>query len=462
MCGIVGEIRYDGAEVGLARLHSMSEAIARRGPDALGVYSQQGMAVGHRRLKIIDHAERSQQPMIDPALGLGVVYNGAIYNFAELRGELEAKGYSFFTNGDTEVILKAYHAWGRDCVKRFSGMFAFCLWERDSGRVLFARDRLGIKPLYLAPVTGGLRFASNLPALARTEGVDTSIDPVALNFYMSFHAVVPAPWTILKGVRKLPPATTLMIEPDGREDQQTYWELSFGGHAGDEKLSAGDWQDLVLDSLRAAVKRRLIADTPVGVLLSGGVDSSLVVGLLAEAGQQNLQTFSVGFETVGTEAGDEFKYSDIIANHYGTEHHKIFVDSRERLLPNLPDCISAMSEPMVSHDAIGFFLLAQEVSQHVRVVQSGQGADEIFGGYHWYPPLLSTNDAVADYARVFFDRDFDDYKAAIAPDLVQEDYARQFVEQHFAQARAERPVDKALHIDTTVMLVDDPVSGSTI
>jgi len=457
MCGIVGEIRYDGAEVDLARLHAMSEAIARRGPDALGVYSQQGMAVGHRRLKIIDHAERSQQPMIDPALGLGVVYNGAIYNFAELRGELEAKGYSFFTNGDTEVILKAYHAWGRDCVKRFSGMFAFCLWERDSGRVLFARDRLGIKPLYLAPVTGGLRVASNLPALARTEGVDTSIDPVALNFYMSFHAVVPAPWTILKGVRKLPPATTLMIEPDGREDQQTYWELSFGGHAGDEKLSAGDWQDLVLDSLRAAVKRRLIADTPVGVLLSGGVDSSLVVGLLAEAGQQNLQTFSVGFETVGTEAGDEFKYSDIIANHYGTEHHKIFVDSRERLLPNLPDCISAMSEPMVSHDAIGFFLLAQEMSQHVRVVQSGQGADEIFGGYHWYPPLLSTNDAVADYARVFFDRDFDDYKAAIAPDLVQEDYARQFVEQHFAQARAERPVDKALHIDTTVMLVDDPV-----
>ena len=344
MCGIVGEIRYDGAEVGLARLHSMSEAIARRGPDALGVYSQQGMAVGHRRLKIIDHAERSQQPMIDPALGLGVVYNGAIYNFAELRGELEAKGYSFFTNGDTEVILKAYHAWGRDCVKRFSGMFAFCLWERDSGRVLFARDRLGIKPLYLAPVTGGLRFASNLPALARTEGVDTSIDPVALNFYMSFHAVVPAPWTILKGVRKLPPATTLMIEPDGREDQQTYWELSFGAHAGDEKLSAGDWQDLVLDSLRAAVKRRLIADTPVGVLLSGGVDSSLVVGLLAEAGQQNLQTFSVGFETVGTEAGDEFKYSDIIANHYGTEHHKIFVDSRERLLPNLRD-VRAHGQP---------------------------------------------------------------------------------------------------------------------
>lgn len=457
MCGIAGEIRFDGAEPGLGRLHSMCKALARRGPDALGTYSQGNIAVGHRRLKIIDHAARSQQPMLDPLLGLGIVYNGAIYNFAELRQELEAKGYRFFTKGDTEVILKAYHAWGRDCVKRFSGMFAFCLWERDSGRVVLARDRLGIKPLYLAPLSGGLRFASSLPALAATEGVDRSVDPVALNFYMSFHAVVPAPWTILKGVRKLPPATTLMIEPDGREDQQRYWELSFGPEAGDEKLSAADWQERVLESLRRAVERRLVADTPVGVLLSGGLDSSLVVGLLAEAGQENLKTFSVGFESVGSEAGDEFAYSDLIASHYGTEHHKIFVDSRKRLLPNLPDCIAAMSEPMVSHDAIGFFLLSQEVSQQVRVVQSGQGADEIFGGYHWYPPLLSTNDAVTDYARVFFDRDFGGYAEAVSPDLVREDYARQFVEWHFGEAEAERPVDKALHIDTTIMLVDDPV-----
>ncbi|WP_366556721.1 N-acetylglutaminylglutamine amidotransferase [Aquibaculum sediminis] len=457
MCGIVGEIRFDGAEANLARVHAMSEHIARRGPDALGVYSQRGLAVAHRRLKIIDHAERSQQPMLDPQLGLGVVYNGAIYNFAELKQELEGFGYHFFTNGDTEVILKAYHAWGRDCVTRFAGMFAFCLWERDSGRVLLARDRLGIKPLYLSEVPGGLRFASNLPALAKSGGVDTSVDPEALNHYMSFHAVVPAPWTILKGVRKLPPATTLQIEPDGTRDQRSYWELSFGPQPGDESLSERDWQDLVLEKMRAAVKRRLVADTPVGVLLSGGVDSSLVVGLLAEAGQSGLQTFSVGFETVGEEVGDEFMYSDIIAERYGTNHHKIFVDSRERLLPSLPDCIASMSEPMVSHDAIGFFLLSQEVSKHVRVVQSGQGADEIFGGYHWYPPMLESRDPVADYARVFFDRDHRGFAEAVNPELVGEDHARRFVEEHFARARASRPVDKALHIDTTVMLVDDPV-----
>lgn len=457
MCGLVGEIRFDGAEASLARVHAMSESIARRGPDALGVFAQNGLAVGHRRLKIIDHAERAQQPMIDSELGLGIVYNGAIYNFPELKQELEAKGYRFFTNGDTEVILKAYHAWGRDCVTRFAGMFAFCLWERDSGRILLARDRLGIKPLYLADVPGGLRFGSSLPALAHTEGVDTSVDPEALNFYMSFHAVVPAPWTLLKGVRKLPPATTLLLQPDGRRDQKTYWELSFGPHDGDERLSERDWQDLVLERLRTAVRRRLVADTPVGVLLSGGVDSSLVVGLLAEAGQSGLQTFSVGFESVGDEEGDEFKYSDVVVNRFGTDHHKIFVDSRERLLPSLPDCIASMSEPMVSHDAIGFFLLSQEVSKHVRVVQSGQGADEIFAGYHWYPPMLDSGDAAADYARVFFDRDHADYAAAVNGDLVGDDHARAFVEDHFARARAARPVDKALHIDSTIMLVDDPV-----
>jgi len=457
MCGLVGEIRFDGAEASLARVHAMSESIARRGPDALGVFAQNGLAVGHRRLKIIDHAERAQQPMIDSELGLGIVYNGAIYNFPELKQELEAKGYRFFTNGDTEVILKAYHAWGRDCVTRFAGMFAFCLWERDSGRILLARDRLGIKPLYLADVPGGLRFGSSLPALAHTEGVDTGVDPEALNFYMSFHAVVPAPWTLLKGVRKLPPATTLLLQPDGRRDEKTYWELSFGPHDGDERLSERDWQDLVLERLRTAVRRRLVADTPVGVLLSGGVDSSLVVGLLAEAGQSGLQTFSVGFESVGDEEGDEFKYSDVVVDRFGTDHHKIFVDSRERLLPSLPDCIASMSEPMVSHDAIGFFLLSQEVSKHVRVVQSGQGADEIFAGYHWYPPMLDSSDAAADYARVFFDRDHADYAAAVNGDLVGDDHARAFVEDHFARARAARPVDKALHIDSTVMLVDDPV-----
>ncbi len=207
-------------------------------------------------------------------------------------------------------------------------MFAFAIWERDSGRLILARDRLGIKPLYYAEWDKGLRFASTLPALLAAGGIDTAIDPVALHHYMSFHAVVPAPHTLLKGVRKLPPATIRVIERDGRSQDHRYWSLRFETPREESELSYEDWQELTLDALRKAVERRLVADVPVGVLLSGGLDSSLIVGLLAEQGQHGLNTFSVGFEAAGGEKGDEFEYSDLVASHFGTEHHKIFVDSQ--------------------------------------------------------------------------------------------------------------------------------------
>jgi asparagine synthase (glutamine-hydrolysing) len=321
---------------------------------------------------------------------------------------------------------------------------------------VLGRDRLGIKPLYLAETPGMVRFASTLPALVAGGGIDTDIDPAALHHYMSFHAVVPAPMTILKGVRKLQPATLLTIEPDGARREEVYWTVNFGPQKGDESLSESDWQDLVLMTLRKAVERRLVSDVPVGVLLSGGLDSSIIVALLAEAGQHGLQTFSIGFETVGNEVGDEFQYSDIIAKRFETDHHKLFVDS-SRTLPELENCVRAMAEPMVSHDAIGFYLLSQEVAKHVKVVQSGQGADEIFGGYHWYPPMMESRDPVSDYARVFFDRDQAEMAQVLDPRMVGEDYSRAFVERHFAQPGADRPIDKALRLDTNVMLVDDPV-----
>src|SRR5580693_6655855 len=318
MCGICGEVTFDGSAAG-GCIAAMMERMHSRGPDAGGSFMQNRVAFGHRRLSIIDLDATSQQPMIDPMLGLAIVFNGCIYNYRELRRDLVEKGYRFFSQGDTEVILKAYAEWGPRCVERFYGMFAFAIWERDSGRVVLARDRLGIKPLYLTETNNGLRFASTLPAILAAGGVDTDIDRQALHHYMSFHAVVPAPLTILKGVRKLPPATILTIEPDGKRREETYWTLTVGARREDRAISTGEWREAVLATLKTAVERRRIADVPVGVLLSGGLDSSLVVALLAEAGlASDLKTFAIGFDSVGDVKGDEFHYSDLIAQRFAT------------------------------------------------------------------------------------------------------------------------------------------------
>ena len=211
MCGLSGEINFDGKPADAGALQRMTEALAPRGPDGVGVVLRGPVGFGHRRLKIIDLSEKAQQPMADADLGITIVFNGCIYNYPELREELIGLGYRFFSHGDTEVIIKAWHAWGDRCVDRFLGMFAFVLHERDSGRLVIARDRFGIKPLYLAEQGKRLRFASSLPSLLAGGDVDTSIDPVGMHHYMTFHAVVPPPHTILKGVRKLPPATLSFI-----------------------------------------------------------------------------------------------------------------------------------------------------------------------------------------------------------------------------------------------------------
>ena len=440
----------------------MAEVMVPRGPDAAGVWSQGRVALGHRRLKIIDLSEAGAQPMVDSDLGLTVAWNGCIYNYEALRDELAGHGYRFFSHSDTEVLLKGYHHWGDRFVDHLKGMFAFAIVERDSGRVLLGRDRLGIKPLYITENADRIRFASSLPALLAGGGVDTRIDPVALHHYMTFHSVVPPPHTILRGVSKVPPASLVAIEPDGTRTTTTYWAPDFTRRDDRNDWDERDWENAVLESLRVAVKRRLVADVPVGCLLSGGVDSSLIVGLLAEAGQHGLKTFSIGFESVGGVQGDEFRYSDIVAERFATDHHQIRIGT-ERMLPALGDAIDAMSEPMVSHDCVAFYLLSQEVAKHVKVVQSGQGADEVFAGYHWYPPMgepaaASLEGSVASYRAAFFDRDRSGYADLVSPAFVTaDDPSELFVTEHFARAGAQGGVDRALRLDTTVMLVDDPV-----
>ncbi len=457
MCGFAGELAATGRPDRDA-VERMADTMAPRGPDGSGSWSQGPVALAHRRLKVIDLTAAGGQPMTDDDLGLTIVFNGCIYNHHELRRELEADGYSFFSTSDTEVILKAHDRWGPQCVSRLIGMFAYAIYEHASRRLVLVRDRLGIKPLYLARVNGALRFGSTLPGLLAGGGIDTSLDPVALHHYFSWHAVVPAPMTILAGVRKLPPATVMTVEPSGETHSECYWRADFTRRPEMADWDEARWATEVLAALRVAVERRMVADVPVGVLLSGGLDSSLIVGLLAESGQRGLETFSVGFDDVGEREGNEFRYSDAVAEAFGTEHHQIHVPT-DRMLPALDGAVHAMSEPMVSHDAVAFYLLSQEVSKSLKVVQSGQGADEVFAGYSWYPPLLEADgDGAEIYRAEFFDRPADEFSELLqAPHRLEGDVSFDFVAAHFAEPGAESAVDRALRLDSEIMLVDDPV-----
>ncbi len=457
MCGFAGEIAAPGHAPQIDAVARMAGTMADRGPDGSGVWSQGRVALGHRRLKVIDLSDHAAQPMVDPQLGLTIVFNGCIYNYQDLRDELVGLGYTFFSSGDTEVLVKGWHAWGEELLPRLHGMFAFAIVDRDTQEVVLARDRLGIKPLYLHESGGRLRFASTLPALLAGGGVSAEIDPIALHHYLTFHSVVPAPRTILAEVRRVPPATLVRVRADGRRRERRYWDLDFDREP-PEPMAPEDWNDAVLESLRTAVRRRQVADVPVGVLLSGGLDSSLITALLAEGGQRGLQTFSIGFESHGEIEGDEFLWSDLVARSFDTDHHQLRIPSDD--LPTaLGRAVRAMSEPMVSHDVVAFHLLSEAVAQHVKVVQSGQGADEVFAGYRWYPPLAeATGDGVEDYARVFFDRPHDELARLVEPDhLPDHDASRVFVATHFAHDGASRAIDRALRLDQRVMLVDDPV-----
>ena len=279
MCGICGELRLDGAPADLEAIGRMMGELVRRGPDHGGSYSDGALGFGHRRLAIIDLSVRSNQPMVDAELGLALVFNGTIYNYKALRAELQGLGYRFFSDGDSEVILKAYHAWGERCPERLHGMFAFAVWDSNRRELFLARDRFGIKPLYWTRAGGAFRFASATQALLAAGGVDSAIDPVALHHLFTLHAVVPAPRTILAGVRKLAPAHWMRVDARGERTEGRYWRLEATRPA--EPWSEPQWLEAIHTRLRQAVKKRSeVADVPVGVLLSGGLDSSLLVALL--------------------------------------------------------------------------------------------------------------------------------------------------------------------------------------
>jgi asparagine synthase (glutamine-hydrolysing) len=458
MCGIAGELRFDGARPERAAVERMKEKLARRGPDGEGFWSDGPVAFGHRRLAIIDLSERSAQPMVAEALGLALVFNGTIYNYPELRHELHQRGHVFFSDGDTEVILRAYAEWGEACVERLHGMFALAIW--NGMKLFLARDRLGIKPLYFTRTDKFLRFASNTQALLAAGAVDTAIDPVAFHHQFMLHSVVPPPQTILRGVRKLEQGTTLTVAADGRSTTRRYWSLSAQRPA--VARTEAEWTEAIHDALRVAVKKRLeIADVKVGVLLSGGLDSSLLVALLAEQGVPDLMTFSIGFEDYrgeyGEERGNEFEYSDAVAEHFATRHHQIAIPNDE-VLRRLPEAVDCMAEPMVSQDVVSFYLLAEQVSKTVKVVQSGQGADEVFAGYSWHPKMAAMSEpSIERLQRHYFDREHAEFAVMAAPSLQVGDVTSELLAAKLVEPYADAFIDQLLRAEATLLITDDPV-----
>ena len=457
MCGLCGELRFDNSVPEQKVIERMKEKLQKRGPDSDGAYINAPIALGHRRLAIIDLTEKAAQPMVDEQAGSVLVFNGTIYNYPDLRKELQALGHDFKSTGDTEVILRSYIEWGESCVARLQGMFAFAIWDERKQLILLARDRSGIKPLYFSQTPQRLLFASNTQALIHADdNIDTSIDSTALHHLFTLHAVVPAPRTVINGIRKVKPAHYMLIDTSGRVQEKRYWSLAAKRPA--EKMSEQDWITAVHDELRRAVEKRVkIADVPVGVLLSGGIDSSLLVGLLAEAGQKGLKTFSVGFEDAPEEKGNEFEYSDAVAQKFETEHHQLMVPNNQ-VLPRLPEAFANMAEPMFGQDAVAFYLLSEVVSKEVKVVQSGQGADEVFGGYFWYPRMHhSITPGIRRFSDEYFDRDHAEYLETVNSRFFTEDVTSQLMQDLLDEVEADEYLDRVLAVDVTTLIVDDPV-----
>jgi asparagine synthase (glutamine-hydrolysing) len=287
------------------------------------------------------------------------------------------------------------------------------------------------------------------------------IDPVGLHFQLTLHGVIPAPHTILKGIKKLQPGHYMLVQPDGQIFIRHYWQLNAQRPVtsdSSQPQTEQAWLDATHDALKKAVAKRIAAaDVPVGVLLSGGLDSSLLVGLLAEAGVNEIQTFSIGFEDIADERGSEFEYSDKVVARYNTQHHKYVVRNSE-VLPRLPEAVAAMSEPMVGQDAVAFYLLSEQVAQDVKVVLSGQGADEVFGGYFWYPQMAAaTGSAIERFAPYYFDRSHKEWLQTVDARFQLDDVTSAYVSERLTEPGAESFLDQVLRFDATTLIVDDPV-----
>lgn len=375
MCGIAGIVRSDGVPAGVELLRAMTTVLAHRGPDGDGFFCEGPVGLGHRRLAIIDLAT-GDQPMASEDGSSVIIFNGEIYNFGELRRELEGRGATFRTRSDTEVILRAYEAWGVECLSRLRGMFAFAIWDKARRRLFLARDRVGIKPLVYAWDGRRLLFGSEIKALLEDAAVSRELDWEALRDFLTLH-YIPSPRTIFRSIRKLPPASYLVLDLDRPEPEvHRYWDLRF---VPDSRPTEADWLDGLRWHLTDAVRSHLVSDVPIGAFLSGGVDSSAVVALMAQATEGRVRTFSIGFDEGDF---DELAHAREVARRYDTQHFEYVV--KANALEMLPRLAWQFDEPFADSSALPTYYVSRITREHVTVALSGDGGDENFVGYTRY------------------------------------------------------------------------------
>jgi asparagine synthase (glutamine-hydrolysing) len=376
MCGIAGIVRTDGAPVDRDLLERMNEAIRHRGPDEDGFYFSDGVGLAMRRLAIID-LKTGQQPIHNHDRTKWLVFNGEIYNYREVRAQLETLGHKFYTDSDTEVVVAAYDQYGTDCPKHLRGMFAFAIWDERDKSLFLARDRVGKKPLLYAHLPGQLIFASEFSALVLHPDVSRDVNLEAIHHYLSFMCV-PAPLTAYRAIRKLEPAHWLLWR-QGEIKTERYWQLDFSTKTSMSEVEAGE---RLIDLLREAVRIRLMSEVPLGAFLSGGIDSSAVVALMAQESSERVKTFSIGFEE---QDFSEVHHARRVAEHVGTDHHEFIV--RPDAMQILPTLVEHYGEPFADSSAIPSYYVSRETRQYVTVALNGDGGDECFAGYERYAAM---------------------------------------------------------------------------
>ena len=381
MCGICGKLNFDrNSGVDPALIRSMLDSIRHRGPDDEGVYSAGQVTLGHRRLSIID-LSTGHQPLSNEDGTVWIVFNGEIYNYQELRPFLLSKGHTFKTQTDTEVIVHLYEELGPKCLERLRGMFAFAIWDEKSNTLFLARDRVGIKPVYYCLTDSSLVFASEIKAILADPAVDRAISPEVIDRFLTF-GYLPGEETLFKGILKLPPGCYLLAK-DGRAEIRQYWDLSFSKPG--ESPSRKEAERRLIDLLAETVQQHMIADVPVGILLSGGVDSTAVLSFAVEGTDKEVSSYTVGFSDLGFT--DERPYAKLAAETFHTRHHDMTISAKD-FAAFMPQYVWHMEEPVCEPPAIALYFVSKLARKYVKVLLSGEGGDEAFAGYSNYRNLL--------------------------------------------------------------------------